>query len=177
MKLLLLLFLFILYPLASFAEIDERKTDVYFANGILTNEKNATSNTVLLEDAIRLKFYNDNPMEMDKKIGKVTEAYNSTHGWGIGDLIESLLQKLSLHEVVDGIVGNIYNTLTQNAHSSDLSLQVANYKKSIQLGHKVLVVAHSQGNLFTYEAYRKLDDWMQDYFEAISVASPGISTR
>ena len=173
MKLLLLLFLFILYPLASFAEIDERKTDVYFANGILTDEGNATANSRLLREEIISVIYSGNLNKFDKNIGDVAEAYNSTHGWGIGDLIESLLQKLSLHEVVDGIVGNIYNTLTQNAHSSDLSLQVANYKKSIQSGHKVLVVAHSQGNLFTYEAYRKLDDWMQDYFEAISVASPG----
>ena len=166
--------LLLLLASSAFSAIDERKTDVYFANGILTSPDASKANTILLRDSIIEKYNLD---YYNRKIGKVDYAYNSTHGWGLGDLIESLLQKLSLHEVVDGIVGNIYNTLTQNAHSSDLSLQVANYKKSIQLGHKVLVVAHSQGNLFTYEAYRKLDDWMQDYFEAISVASPGISTR
>jgi hypothetical protein len=32
MKSLLILFSFVLYPLTSFAEIDERKIDVYFAN-------------------------------------------------------------------------------------------------------------------------------------------------
>ena len=63
--------------------------------------------------------------------------------------------------------------MIKTSHDWDLSKQVKKYKDSIKDGHKVLVVAHSQGNLFTYEAYRKLDSWMQDYFYAVSVASPG----
>jgi len=37
MKKLLLLLLVLLYPVVSFAEIDERKTDIYFANGIMSD--------------------------------------------------------------------------------------------------------------------------------------------
>ncbi|MGC9351853.1 MAG: hypothetical protein ACP5D3_07680 [Sulfurovum sp.] len=43
------LLLFILISYVNALEIDEYKTDVYFANGILTNEVNASSNTLLLK--------------------------------------------------------------------------------------------------------------------------------
>jgi hypothetical protein len=58
------------------------------------------------------------------------------------------------------------------SHETDLSEQVTKYENSIKSGHGVLVVAHSQGNLYTYEAYNDLADWMQGYFEAITIASP-----
>jgi len=67
----------------------------------------------------------------------------------------------------------------QTVHNSDIELQVDQYEASIKSGHKVLVVAHSQGNLFTQEAYERLGErsannnrWLQKYFEAISIASP-----
>jgi hypothetical protein len=53
-------------------------------------------------------------------------------------------------------------------------LQIQKYTSSIKTGHKVLVVAYSQGNLFAYEAFRKLPEWMQDYWEAVGIASPGM---
>ena len=48
--------------------------------------------------------------------------------------------------------------MTQKAHYADLSLQVKKYKDSIKNEHKVLLVAHSQGNLFAQEAYKRLGD-------------------
>ena len=57
-------------------------------------------------------------------------------------------------------------------HALDLEPQVDKYEASIKNGHKVLVVAHSQGNLYTQEAYQKLgkrsedhEKWLQNYFE------------
>ena len=168
MKALLLLFLLILYPLNSFAEIDERKTDVYFANGIKTNEGNATANTRLLREEIISVIYSGNLHTFDKKIGKVTEAYNNTHGMGF-DVIESLDQKLNVVKWKDWLAGLVgYVT----SHASDLKKQINAYRDSISSGHGVLVVAHSQGNLFTKEAYDALDPCMQKQFEAVSIASP-----
>ena len=40
-----------------FLTIDEYKTDVYFANGILTEHNASVSNTLLLEKAIRIKRF------------------------------------------------------------------------------------------------------------------------
>ena len=113
---------------------------------------------------------------MKKYIGKVDYAYNRTDG-KIIDLLESMVQKIdgtgieNLHKYIKRAT-LLARLMTQKAHDSDLSRQVAQYKESIKRGHKVLLVAHSQGNLFGYEAYGKLDSWMKDYFEAVSVATP-----
>ncbi len=60
----ILLFLSIL-PILAFSAIDERKTDVYFANGIDTKEQVAIDNSLLLEDTIKIKFgidyFDENP--------------------------------------------------------------------------------------------------------------------
>jgi len=168
MKSLLILFLFILYPLTGFAEIDERKIDVYFANGILTDDGNATANTRLLREEIISVIYR-NLNKFDKSIGDVTEAYNSTHGWfGSLDALETVLQKF-------GWIG--LSDLFNASHGTDLDTQITAYQNSIKQGHKVLAVAHSQGNLFTREAYialgqRSKNAWMQNYFSAVSIASP-----
>jgi len=52
MKKLLLIFLLSLNPLIVLAEIDECKTDIYFANGILTEDWQAKDYAILLEDSI-----------------------------------------------------------------------------------------------------------------------------
>jgi hypothetical protein len=82
----------------------------------------------------------------------------------IWDATETVLQKFGWVWFGGVIMGYL--------HSADVEAQITAYKASISSGHKVLTVAHSQGNLFTREAYLGLDSWMRDYFEAISVASP-----
>lgn len=159
MKKLFLIFVLLLNPLVALADINECKTDVYFANGILTEEETAYSNAGLLREAIK-QMLGQEPFT--QKIGKVTYAYNNTIGfWSDG--IETFLQKFGWMGLRDSL-GDV--------HASDVQTQITSYKQSIKDGHKVLAVAHSQGNLFTHEAFRGLDPWMQDYFEAVSVASP-----
>ena len=172
--------LFWLIPIIGFAftelVIDEYKTDVYFGNGILTKEKTAIYNAGILEKAIKHKFYNGKTSEMKKHIGKVDYAYNRTDGQ-IVDLLESLVQKVdgtgleSVHKAAQ-IAYLLVGLSTQKAHDTDLKLQVEQYKNSIEQGHKVLVVAHSQGNLFAREAYLRLPVWMHKYWEAVSIATP-----
>jgi len=153
--------------IVSFAAIDEQKSDVYFANGILTEREDAKNNAFeILKPAIIDDIYHG-LNNYNRHVGKVDFAYNETHK-KTKDLLESILQKFGWTAL---------NNLLNPSHSTDLEKQVKAYKESINIGHKVLVVAHSQGNLFTYEAYEALGDestdgWMQEYFEAISIASP-----
>jgi len=170
---LLFLCLIWLYPLSSFGAINEYLTDVYYANGMNVDEGNATASTHLLELSILEKIHNGNIKEFKQEIGKVQEAYNSTHGFAF-DLIESFMQKLDLQFLIDW-----YALLKAHisSHLEDIREQINAYKSSIKSGHKVLAVAHSQGNLFTGEAYLALgkeskNAWMQKYFESVSVASP-----
>ena len=168
MKELLFLLLVWIYPIVSFSAINECLTDVYFANGILTKEEDAQYNAEkVLKPAILEKKYGGNIEEFNKHIGEVGYSYNETHGEG-WDYLETALQKLDW----DWLLSRF-----SPSHDADVEAQVTKYKSSIINGHKVLVVAHSQGNLFTLDAYKSLgkqskDGWMQKYFEAVSIASP-----
>jgi hypothetical protein len=118
----------------TFVTINECKTDVYFANGILTEEKDARSNALrVLSPAIEEDIYGTE-VEMRKHIGKVDYAYNSTTESQWWDSVEALFQKQNWTLLLD-IFGS---------HGEDLTLQVDKYEDSIKSGHKVLVVAHSQ---------------------------------
>jgi DNA modification methylase len=86
-----LLFIFLLFvPLFAFAEINECKTDVYFANGILTSPEEAFSHAeIVLKPAIIDLL---GPETFAQTIGKVDYAYNETMG-EIWDATETVLQK------------------------------------------------------------------------------------
>jgi hypothetical protein len=81
-----------IYPVVSFSAIDERKTDVYFANGIKTEDWQAETNAGLLEASIKNITYGRNINEYNKHIGEVSYAYNQTANFG-ADSLETLLQK------------------------------------------------------------------------------------
>ena len=171
--------LFVILISVAFSAIDECKTDVYFGNGILTDKKDAISNTDLLEKSIKKEIYHNNEDLMYKHIGKVDYAYNRTIG-DKGDLWESFYQIIGQQENVDWWANiALWFVDKKTIHSIDIKRQVDKYEASIKSGHRVLVVAHSQGNLFAHEAYEKLGErsadhgkWLQKYWEAISIASP-----
>jgi hypothetical protein len=175
MKKLFLLFV-ISCSMVLHAEIDERVSDVYFANGVDTNESSAYES---------LNFIIKPTVEKEYSV-----AYASVHKWGVAynntwgtvgkgffllDFVESAMQKLQTgNSVLDYIstMSTPLGRLVWLVHNADLKEQVRKYKESIRDGHGVIVIAHSQGNLFTNEAYDALDPWMQQYFHMIGVASP-----
>ena len=180
MKRIFIVLLLWVYPLFIFGSINECLTDVYFGNGILTDEGNATANTILLKRAIQKDIFKLEYSEYKKHIGKVKEAYNSTHGMPM-DLAESLNQILNATfgkpTLFSSLMRHLLDALVSWSHDADLKLQVEKYQNSIRDGHKVLVVAHSQGNLFAHDAYVELGEkskngWMQQYMGAVSIASP-----
>jgi hypothetical protein len=147
----------------SFSAVNEYKTDVYFANGIKTEKRDAIYNTVILRKAIIQKYGNN---EYKIRIGEVGYSYNQTEGFW--DVIESFFQKADW----DGALDYMFYK-----HHVDVEQHVIKYKNRILEGHKVLVVAHSQGNLYALDTYEQLgaeskNGWMQDYFAAVSIASP-----
>ena len=78
----------------AFANIDEHKVDVYFANGIMTKKEDAIINVGILEDSIKQKLGMN---QYNQHINKVSYAYNSTHSFlgisGVLDAIETIYQK------------------------------------------------------------------------------------
>ena len=203
----LLFALLCLLPLLSWADdfiIDETKSDIYFANGVLTDKKTAENNLDLIWEKVRIEQYGGDVVKMEKELTFDT-AYNQTFGT-IADFYEALMQKAdesfgweALYNVIKAALmlkdkievtlpngktvemsGSLFDRFMQITHDADISTQVKSYRKSIRQGHKVIVIAHSQGNLFTNEAYQKMissddgreNDWLKKYFTRISIATP-----
>jgi len=160
MKNIIVLLLMCWYSENVFANIDERKIDIFFANGILTEIEDAQD---YAEEVLKPAIIDIRGLDTyNKTIGEVSYAYNQTTNFG-ADSLETLLQKFGWEWLTNLFIPS---------HETDLSEQVTKYENSIKSGHRVLVVAHSQGNLYTYEAYNDLPEWMRNYFEAITIASP-----
>lgn len=194
----LLLILSSTYLHANDTAINECKSDIYFANGIMTDEGNATKNRDLIRDNLLIEQYNGDLSKINKELNFKT-AYNNTYGFS-GDIYEAYLQLAGENEgwrdlylFISYILGNTgdekdwYNQalslitgmneeMIRQAYEADLSVQITDYKNSIALGHSVIVVAHSQGNLFTNDAYKNITigdgAWRKAYFTAVAVASP-----
>ncbi len=187
-----ILFLLCLSVITLYATIDERKIDLYYANGIMMLEDEDIARKIWKQKA-------DDLLATDPKIKKyisdIDIAYNISNGFA-NDMFEAFLQKTALEpayglgwiafkELISKIrlVGNAIGMLATMKertaliiHDGTLNTQIAKYKQSIKDGHGVVIVAHSQGNLFTQEAFNSLKDkdaWMREYFHTIGVATPG----
>ena len=141
-------------------EIDEYKVDLYYANGIMMVEDKDHAELVWNK---RVKRLLKKHPTIQAHIGKAAVAYNLSDGM-IADLWESFLQKIQLDTTYKAgwmafkrliakvpytravrlmlkateIAGKINETIT-------LYKQINQYKRSIDSGHGVVVVAHSQG--------------------------------
>ncbi len=169
----LLFLLLILSPLIATAAVDESKTDVYFANGVDTTEKQAWySARKILKLAMRDEIFSGDTTKMDQQIGKFDLLYNETHG--SIDFVEAALQKISTgNDLLDLTLANLFSLLGVQVNSIiTREQQVVSVNESITKGHRVLVVAHSQGNLFISQVLDRLDDWMYEYVYTVRVASP-----
>ncbi len=201
---LALLFFIPLLGLSDDFKIDERKSDIYFANGVLTTDKDADENLKLISDLVFTEQYMENMDRFEKELN-FKKAYNQTTGFA-GDFYESYKQLANENDgwgVLESVINtalmfapgapgkifgqtvSLWDDSVQRVHDADLSKQIASYRQSIRAGHGVIVVAHSQGNLFTNEAYKKFtkdegldgevyrkNDWLNQYFTRISIASP-----
>lgn len=114
-------------------------------------------------------------------------AYNATHGLPL-DLLESTLQILTgntsrfwrffwgLAPAPDWFTDNIIllSVALDNSAlvtSDSLREHVTTYKTKIAEGKKIILVAHSQGNLFGNQAYRLLNSREKLSFGMVSVAN------
>ena len=180
----LLLLLLTLLPLISVASVDESKTDVYFSNGVDTEDWEAwRSVNKVLRPAIEKEIYNNDITKRDQEIGKFDLLYNNTNGL-ILDFIEATAQKINTTSAIDPNsrpplaywvaigVAFLAESVAYITSSSDINEHVSQVSDSVTSGHKVLVVAHSQGNFFTSIMLEKMDDWMSQYIYTVRVASP-----
>lgn len=187
---LLLLFIGLFQSKLSADYIHEYSIDLYYANGVLASEEETSELNWLLETKKLKQQYPS--LKQALKYGEAKLSYNASYLWGIGDFAETIIQyrnehpaaaitwtalsafveerlKVDLDKMVD-LLGEITSEAT-------LSEQTNAYMKSVEQGHGVITVAHSQGNFFTNEAFKRITTeaqkgWMKPYLHMISVASP-----
>ena len=170
----ILLFLIVAVNLHA-ENIDECKSDLYYANGIMMKYSEEKALRMWKKEVEKLLLSN---IEVYAKITNVKMSYNLSQGF-LDDLLESFEQVMSNEwgwmeysvYFANYLKGHGIQELDFQ-HNIDLDTQITAYKNSIKLGHSVIVIAHSQGNYFTNEAYEYLDVWMQPYFHMMGVATP-----
>ncbi|MDQ1340543.1 MAG: hypothetical protein QG567_1700 [Campylobacterota bacterium] len=193
-KLLLLIVLIIGLSVVSNAEnINECKTDVYYGNGVWNEYEDATDSKDELESLIKDEIINGDPL-LKAKYGKVRLVYN----WGQGYILDVLEVYYQLREAgqLDGIgfytaiaaltvenpeimLGVIATQTLMEPYTKDWEAGNVDemwqkyYDESFELGHRVLLVSHSQGNLFANRIYETISPVeYQNYFANLQVASP-----
>lgn len=98
--------------------------------------------------------------------------------------VELIFHKV-FEKIIDDLIMQVVNIPEEDIkrrEQKDVKTQFSAYTQSIKDGHGVVVIAHSQGNLFTNVAYDMFTnhwlpwnedtEWMRRYFSAFAVASP-----
>lgn len=183
LKIILLYTLLTSSLFANTPKIDEYKVDLYYANGIMIQDLKIEARRLWKN---QVKELLSNNVDERNQIGMIEISYNMSQSF-FDDVFESLEQVMSdewgwedFSNQFRVFLETINVQDSYDAHIPDLETQVKAYKESIKLGHGVIVIAHSQGNLYTNEAYKMLIDnsldkdkkWMQNYFHYLAVATP-----
>lgn len=198
MKIIKNLFLILLISFFVFIEkgyADEcslAQTAIYFGNGINNSHTEALDSKCKLQTAFCESINSE-----DEDNYKFALAYNQSFGIGT-DLLECARQTLGnewptllvafllndtriINLLPGDIVQRFNDFLTNqtiqelvapNASNEDVADHVSSYTSDIGEGKKVILVAHSQGNIFANLAYQRLSTSYQQYFTIVPVASP-----
>ena len=174
----------------------DQRTVIYFGNGIDNTYVEALQSQALLVDAYQDKLLEDYPGQ----IFEFKLAYNLTQG-RLKDVIETIDQKLveldeltankttaaqfymRYHSNSLGFVPQVISLLILNELASssldsrDTAFETAakftdSYRTDLNQCHRVVIVAHSQGNLFANISMANLKDSYDSNIGMIGVASP-----
>lgn len=187
--------------------INECKSDIYFGNGVW-NTQFSSDNCIddpaadcsqrKLNELIRREIINNDPI-FQAKYGEVKLAYN----WGQGHMLDVLETYYQLREAgqLEGI-GYFTAIAILTANSPEITLGAAAtqtlierltagweqgnvnemwqnyYNESFKRSHRVLLVSHSQGNLFANRIHETIAPTeYKNYFANLQVASPASEVK
>ena len=161
---------------------DTKESVVFFGNGVKSTKRDAYDSIESIKKSLRSELP---PNEFE--LLEFDIAYNDTHGLPL-DLLESTLQILTGNvsrfwrifmglEIMPDWFGDklilLSTALDRSAllTTDSLKKHIATYKNKIAEGKKVLLVAHSQGNLFGNGVFTLLDRDEQQSFGMVAVAN------
>ena len=161
---------------------DTKETTIFFGNGLKTLEKKTYDSI----NIVRQRLISVLPPE-EFEVLEFDISYNGTHTLTL-DLLESTIQILTGNtsrfwrlffelEIMPDWFADKFNLLATVLDKSALvttdSLRnhVNTYQTAIAEGKKIVLVAHSQGNLFGNQAYSLLNSREKQSFGMVSVAN------
>ncbi len=181
------LLLSLLFSATLFATTNSCMLDVYFGNGVWNTKKDAKKSAKKL-----MKFMQDhNPERFFLAENNTTYsfklAYNHKYGT-LTDLIETYWQLYESGQISEGYFTFVARTLDGSRTEAsflenlkeiivqsdgDMNTMYANYQsESFSQNHNVLLVSHSQGNLFANKIYAILEDQEKQHFRNVAIATP-----
>ena len=199
-KILIFVIVFMGFSLSSYAEnINECKTDIYYGNGVWNSSEDAKKSRRALEKRIINKEIIKGDPLLKAKYGKTKLAYN----WGQGTLFDVLETYYQLREEgqLDGVgfytaiaaltiklphitlgaiaTQKLWEPFTKDWEQGNVDeMWQKYYHESFKLGHRVLLVSHSQGNLFANRIYDTINPpEYRKYFANVQVASPASEVK
>jgi hypothetical protein len=183
-----ILFLLLLGLSAAYAIIDERQVDFYYGNGVWNTYPNAEDSKEKLAKFISKDIPVTAPYEVKLNYNyHITDAYDLLEVYyqlqreGQITLYDGFFAQLAglILSRTGGVLGfvveeliNLISKDVANIENENLDWMVKIYERAINDGHRVILISHSQGNLFGIRAYDQLESWQKKYFKQVSVATP-----
>ncbi len=173
--------------LSVFANANTCMNDIYFGNGVWNTYKQAN----VSKKALKKFIQQNNPTRFsstdEDKTYSFKLAYNNTYGTSI-DLIETHWQLYESGQISEGYFSFVAHVLdgrdTEEEFLKDLreiiaqsdadtsNMYVKYQAESFNLKHNVLLVSHSQGNLFANKIYAQLSSSEKQHFQNVAIATP-----
>jgi len=162
-------------------------TDIYFGNGVW-NERDDAEDGMFALRKLMFRFPNSRlNRSLEDQEYNFKYAHNPTAGT-IDDLIETFYQLKESGQISDGYFMGVYAALAAESngeafitklrdiistYNSDASSMFSLYQNSsFNQRHNVLLVAHSQGNLFGNKMFTLMSEAQKKKFRMVSVATP-----
>lgn len=166
-------------------------TDIYYGNGVWNTRSQGEDGMWALRRFMQTKAITPLSIEDEKnKLYSFKHAYNPSKST-IDDLIETFWQLKESGQISDGYFFAIYSALAAESNGKEflqkLQTIITTYNgdvnamyqlytnASFNQKHNVLLIAHSQGNLFGNKMYTLLNEDQKAKFRMVSVATPANS--
>jgi len=162
-------------------------TDIYFGNGVWNKEKDAITSQRALRRFMQYQAVTQLDPQKEGETYRFGHAYNPSRGT-MDDLIETFYQLKESGQITGGYFFTVYSVLAAESNGEEflqkLQTIISNYdgdvntmyqlytNASFNQKHNVLLVAHSQGNLFGNKMYTLMSEAQKKKFRMVSVATP-----
>jgi hypothetical protein len=167
------------------ASLCAQKTHVFYGNGMFNDQELATKSYKRLEDNLKSagdlsddQWIFDVSYNHDEKIFSLFQVYLQRRGETVSDYWRWLSGLWLAPEWFQAITLDMAARVdqAQAVIDADLRSHVQRYKTLLMEGSRVLVVGHSQGNLYANSAYTNLaydeNDLPMEAFGIVAVATP-----